>query len=76
VEKLDIEEVSLKLGPSYSTTTSRRRITFWLENVTALKLLETPDRIEAESSPETKYAMASVRSFSERMENSSPSSSV
>lgn len=63
-----MEEVSLKLGPSYSTTTSTLRITFGT--------VPRSELANESSSPVRKYAMASVRSTSFLIENSSPSSSV
>lgn len=72
VRKLAIELVSLKLGPSYSTTTSTRIEIFGGAGGRPAAPLEWAPS----SSPEAKYEMASVRSASVRTWYSSPSSSV
>jgi hypothetical protein len=82
VLKLEIDDVSLRLGPSYSTTTSSRIVIFCVESGKGMILLgpgpDAPEYVDtfASSSPDTKYDIASVKSDSVWIENSSPSSSV
>lgn len=72
---MKIELVSLKLGPSYSTTTSSLIVIFCGESGID-RPFPLAEMIERVSSPDTKYDMASDKSASVRIENSSPSSSV
>ena len=70
VLKLEIDDVSLRLGPSYSTMTSRRMVILCVDSGSGTSLLgpepDAPEYVDtfASSSPETKYEMASVKSDS------------
>jgi hypothetical protein len=63
---------SLKLSPSYSTTTSTLSVIFW----TGRARPRSEPRMLWSSSPEKKYWIASVRSSSVVIGYTSPSSSV